>query len=109
MRRLQGPADMLRSKLQNLTDDERQQFWATAFGIVGPAWMIILALAGAEEFTADSDAISKTLKVDQSFVRAHGRRLEKQGHIHRTIQDGITKLSLTAAATAKLAALMSSQ
>ena len=96
----------LRLKLQDHAEDERQQFWATAFGIVGPAWMIILALAEAEEFTADSDAISKTLKVYQSFVRAHGRRLEQQGYIGCTRHDGHIELVLTKAAIAKLATLM---
>jgi MarR family transcriptional regulator, organic hydroperoxide resistance regulator len=96
----------LRPKLQNLTEDERRRIWATIFGIIGPEWMIILALAEAEECTAESAAISKTLKVDQSFVHAHGRRLEKQGHIHCNEHDGIVKLSLTTAAKEKLATLM---
>lgn len=93
----------LRPTLQNPTEDETRRFWATVFGILGPEWMIILALADAEERTADSDAISKALEVDQSFVHAYARRLEKQGHIRCTRHDGIAKLSLTAAAIAKLA------
>jgi DNA-binding MarR family transcriptional regulator len=93
----------LRSKLQNLTEDERRHFWATAFGITGPEWMIILALADEERFTADIDTISKMLEVDQSFVRAHARRLEKQGHIQCSAEHGgIVNLSLTQAAEAKL-------
>jgi DNA-binding MarR family transcriptional regulator len=63
----------------NLTEDERRRFWATVFGLIGPEWMIIVALADAAEFTAESDAISKTLNVGQTFVYAHARRLEKQG------------------------------
>jgi DNA-binding MarR family transcriptional regulator len=90
----------------NLTADERRRFWATVFGIIGPEWMIIVALADAAEFTADSDAISKTLNVDQTFVHAHARRLEKQGHIQCTRHNGIIKLSLTTAAVAKLTALL---
>jgi Mn-dependent DtxR family transcriptional regulator len=65
--------------------------------------MIILALADAETFTADIDTISKMLEVDPSFVRAHARRLEKQGHIECSAEhDGIVDLSLTQAAETKL-------
>jgi hypothetical protein len=65
--------------------------------------MIILALADAETSTVDIDTISKTLELDPSFIRAHARRLEKQGHIECSAEhDGIVDLSLTQAAQAKL-------
>jgi hypothetical protein len=52
----------------------------------------------------DSVAISNTPEVDQSFVHAHTRRLEKQERIHcATGHNGIINLSLTIAAGAKLA------
>jgi MarR family transcriptional regulator, organic hydroperoxide resistance regulator len=93
----------VRLKLNYLRGIERRRFWATVFNIVGPEWMIILALADAEECTADITVISEMLNVDQSFVHACARRLEKQGHVHHTRHDGIIELSLTAAAMAKLA------
>jgi MarR family transcriptional regulator, organic hydroperoxide resistance regulator len=74
-----------------------------ALGITGPEWMIILALADAETLTADISTISKMLEVDQSFVRAHARRLEKQGHIQCSARDeGILDLALTESAEKKL-------
>jgi MarR family transcriptional regulator, organic hydroperoxide resistance regulator len=95
-------AKAVRSSLNDLSGTERRQFWATVFGINGPEWMIILALADADEFTADTTVISEMLNVNPSFVLACARRLEKQGHVHRTGQGKNTKLSLTAAAMAKL-------
>jgi MarR family transcriptional regulator, organic hydroperoxide resistance regulator len=92
----------LRLKLNDLKGIERRRFWSTVFGINGPEWMIILALADAEECTADITVISEMLNVDQSFVHACARRLEKHGHVHRTGQGQATKLSLTGAAMAKL-------
>jgi DNA-binding MarR family transcriptional regulator len=92
----------VRLKLDNLSGIERRRFWSTVFVINGPEWMIILALADAEECTADIAVISEMLNVDQSFVHARARRLEKQGHIHRTGQGKATKLSLSPAAMAKL-------
>jgi DNA-binding MarR family transcriptional regulator len=64
------------------------------------------SFGGRRGSTEDSDAISKTLNVDQAFVHAHARRLEKQGHIQCTKFDGSIELSLTAAAIAKIATLM---
>jgi DNA-binding MarR family transcriptional regulator len=96
-------AKAVRSSLNDLRGTEWPRFWATVFGINGPEWMIILALADAEEFTADTSVISEVLKVDQSFVHACARRLEKRGHVHRLGRGQVTKLSLTAAAMAKLA------
>jgi len=93
----------VRLKLNDLEGIERRRFWATVFDIIGPEWMIILALADEEECTAEITVISEVLNVDQSFVHACARRLEKQGHVHRTGQGQATKLSLTAAAMAKLA------
>ena len=93
----------MRLKLNDLEGIERRRFWATVFDIIGPEWMIILALADEEECTAEITVISEVLNVDQSFVHACARRLEKQGHVHRTGQGQATKLSLTAAAMAKLA------
>jgi MarR family transcriptional regulator, organic hydroperoxide resistance regulator len=93
----------LRLKLSDLEGIEGRRFWSTVFGINGPEWMLILALADAEECTADIAVISGMLNVDPSFVLARARRLEKQGHVHRTGQGKTTKLSLTAAAMAKLA------
>jgi hypothetical protein len=59
----QGPArfysEALRARLLSLTDDEQRQFWSTAFGIVGPEWMIILALAEAEGCCANGTTIAK--------------------------------------------------
>jgi MarR family transcriptional regulator, organic hydroperoxide resistance regulator len=95
-------AKAVRSSLNDLRGTERRRFWATVFGINGPEWMIILALADVDEFTADIAAISGMLKVDPSFVLACARRLEKQGHVRRTGQGKTTKLSLTAAAMVKL-------
>jgi MarR family transcriptional regulator, organic hydroperoxide resistance regulator len=93
----------LPSKLQNLTEDQRRTFWATVFGITGPEWMIILALADSEKFTASIDTVSRLLKVNQSFVRTHARRLEKQGHIQCSARDeGIMDLALTESAEKKL-------
>jgi DNA-binding MarR family transcriptional regulator len=92
----------VRLKLNHLKGIERRRFWATVFDIIGPEWMIILALADEKECTADVTVISETVNVDQSFVHACARRLEKQGHVHRTGHGQATKLSLTAAATAKL-------
>jgi len=95
------------SQSDKLGEDERRRFWATVFGLIGPEWMIIVALADAGEFTADSAAISKMLNVDQTFVHAHVRRLEKQGHIQCARRHGgIIELSLTTAAVAKLTALL---
>jgi DNA-binding MarR family transcriptional regulator len=96
----------LRSALVNLTDGEQRRFWATVFGIVGPEWMIILALADADGCCADSAVISKALTVDQSFVHAHARRFEKHGHIRCARRGGATDLSLTSATVAKLATLL---
>jgi DNA-binding MarR family transcriptional regulator len=93
----------VRLKLDDLKGIERRRFWSNVFGINGPEWMIILALADAEECTADTTVISEMLNVDPSFVLARARLLEKQGHIDRTGQGKTTKLSLTAAAVAKLA------
>jgi DNA-binding MarR family transcriptional regulator len=87
-------------------EDEMRRFWASTFGIVGPEWLIILALADAKECSADIATVSEQLNVDQSFVHSHARRLETQGHIHRMGRGGTTTLSLTTAATAKLATLM---
>jgi MarR family transcriptional regulator, organic hydroperoxide resistance regulator len=95
-------AKAVRSSLNHLLEAERRRFWATVFGINGPEWMIILALADADECTADIAVISEVLNVDQSFVHARARRLEKQGHIHRTGQGKATKLSLSPGAMAKL-------
>jgi DNA-binding MarR family transcriptional regulator len=93
----------LPSKLKNLTEDQCQTFWSTVFGIKGPEWMIILALADAEKFTASADTLSKVLKVNQSFVHTHARHLEKQKHLHSSAEDeGVINLSLTDTAQAKL-------
>jgi hypothetical protein len=35
----------------NFTEDERRRFWATVFGIIGPEWMIIVALADAADYS----------------------------------------------------------
>jgi DNA-binding MarR family transcriptional regulator len=93
----------LRSKLESISEDERRHFWARAFDIIGPEWMIIVALADAERFSAGIGAISKTLGLNPSFVRAHVQLLEKLGHIEcATDHDGSVVLSLTRSAEAKL-------
>jgi DNA-binding MarR family transcriptional regulator len=98
----------LRSALVKLTDCEQRRFWATVFNIVGPEWMIILALAESDGCCADSAVISNALTVDQSFVYAHARKLEKHGHIRCARRGGSTNLSLTSATVAKLATLLPS-
>jgi DNA-binding MarR family transcriptional regulator len=96
----------LPSKLQNLTEDQWRTFWATVFGITGPEWMIILALADAEKFTASIDTLSELLKVNQSFVRTHARHLEKQQHIYSSAEEGgVVHLALTDTAQAKLGSI----
>jgi hypothetical protein len=62
----------VRSKLNDLKVIEGRRFWSTVFGINGPEWMIILALADAEGCRADTTIISEMLNVDhRSFMRAH--------------------------------------
>jgi DNA-binding MarR family transcriptional regulator len=87
---------------QHLTEEERRRFWAAAFSITGPEWMIILALADAKAFTISIQSISRMLKVDQSFVRSHGRGLERKGYVQCFVErDEIVSLSLSEAAEAK--------
>jgi hypothetical protein len=54
-------AKAVRSSLNGLRGIERRRFWATVFGIEGPEWMIILALADAEECAADISVIPEML------------------------------------------------
>ena len=59
----------MRLNLNVLKGIEGRRFWLTVFGINGPEWMIIPALADSEECKADTTVISEMLNVDQSFVQ----------------------------------------
>ena len=84
------------------------RFWADAFGILGPEWMIILVLAEAGQGAELSEEIiSKRLDVNPSVVMTHSKRLERRGFVARrpSVGSNGVMLSLTALTRSRLQGL----
>jgi DNA-binding MarR family transcriptional regulator len=92
---------------------EIRHFWATALGISGPQWMILMALAEMDKGDGVSvKAASKMLHVDPSFVTTQSKMLEKKGFMRRKASEDdarIVQMSLTDKSYKHIASLASRQ
>ena len=90
--------------------DELRSIWAKMIGITGPQWMIMTVLANAEDRSVGLPvgAVSKVLRVDQSFVVTQSKLLEKKNLLRRkssTEDARVVNLSLTEHAKKQMANL----
>ena len=92
--------------------DELRGIWARMIGITGPQWMIMMVLANAEDRVIGMPvgAVSRALRVDQSFVVTQSKLLEKKNLLRRksSSEDArVVNLSLTEHAHKQMASLSS--
>ncbi|PDT71439.1 MarR family transcriptional regulator [Bradyrhizobium sp. C9] len=90
--------------------DELRSIWAKMIGITGPQWMIMTVLANAEDRSVGLPvgAVSRALRVDQSFVVTQSKLLEKKNLLRRkssTEDARVVNLSLTEHAKKQMANL----
>ena len=90
--------------------EELRDFWAQAIKVTGPQWMIMMVLANPDDRSAGLSvgAVSRALRVDQSFVGTQSRLLEKKGFVRResSPEDArVVNLSLTDRARKQMASL----
>ncbi|WP_342712615.1 MarR family transcriptional regulator [Bradyrhizobium sp. B124] len=90
--------------------DELRSIWAKMIGITGPQWMIMTVLANAEDRSVvlPVGAVSRALRVDQSFVVTQSKLLEKKNLVRRkssTEDARVVNLSLTEHAKKQMANL----
>jgi DNA-binding MarR family transcriptional regulator len=90
--------------------DELRGIWARMIGITGPQWMIMVVLANAEDRVVGMPvgAVSRALRVDQSFVVTQSKLLEKKNLVRRknsTEDARVVNLSLTEHANKQMASL----
>ncbi|MBR1208610.1 MULTISPECIES: MarR family winged helix-turn-helix transcriptional regulator [unclassified Bradyrhizobium] len=90
--------------------DELRSIWAKMIGITGPQWMIMTVLANAEDRSVGLPvgAVSRALRVDQSFVVTQSKLLEKKNLVRRkssTEDARVVNLSLTEHAKKQMANL----
>lgn len=88
---------------------ELRDFWAKQIGVTGPQWMILAVLANADRHVGLSvGALSKTLRVAQSFVTAQTNLLEQKSLLRRknsTEDARVVNLFLTERAYKQLASV----
>ncbi|MCA1397149.1 MarR family transcriptional regulator [Bradyrhizobium sp. BRP56] len=92
--------------------EELRSIWAKMIGITGPQWMIMTVLANAEDrnIGLPVGAVSRALRVDQSFVVTQSKLLEKKNLLRRknSSEDArVVNLSLTDHAKKQMANLSS--
>ncbi|MBR0870309.1 MarR family transcriptional regulator [Bradyrhizobium tropiciagri] len=92
--------------------DELRGIWARMIGITGPQWMIMMVLANADDRAIGMPvgAVSRALRVDQSFVVTQSKLLEKKNLLRRksSSEDArVVNLSLTDHAHKQMASLSS--
>ncbi|MGY3443511.1 MarR family winged helix-turn-helix transcriptional regulator [Bradyrhizobium sp. USDA 4473] len=92
--------------------EELRSIWAKMIGITGPQWMIMTVLANAEDRNVGLPvgAVSRALRVDQSFVVTQSKLLEKKNLLRRkssTEDARVVNLSLTEHAKKQMANLSS--
>ncbi|AUC98887.1 MarR family transcriptional regulator [Bradyrhizobium sp. SK17] len=92
--------------------EELRSIWAKMIGITGPQWMIMTVLANAEDRNVGLPvgAVSRALRVDQSFVVTQSKLLEKKNLLRRkssTEDARVVNLSLTDHAKKQMANLSS--
>ncbi|WP_338691486.1 MarR family transcriptional regulator [Bradyrhizobium sp. 26S5] len=92
--------------------EELRSIWAKMIGITGPQWMIMTVLANAEDrhIGLPVGAVSRALRVDQSFVVTQSKLLEKKNLLRRkssTADARVVNLSLTDHANKQMAKLSS--
>ena len=90
--------------------EELRSIWAKMIGITGPQWMIMTVLANAEDRNVGLPvgAVSRALRVDQSFVVTQSKLLEKKNLLRRkssTEDARVVNLSLTEHAKKQMANL----
>jgi MarR family transcriptional regulator, organic hydroperoxide resistance regulator len=88
--------------------EELRDYWAQAIKVTGPQWMIMMVLANADDRSAGLSvgAVSKELRVDQSFVGTQSRLLEQKNLVRRagSPEDArVVNLSLTDRARKQMA------
>jgi MarR family transcriptional regulator, organic hydroperoxide resistance regulator len=92
---------------------EIRSFWAKAFGISGPQWMILTALADLDcGEGVPVNVVSKMLYVDPSFVTTQSKMLEKKGFMRRKTSKAdarVVQMSLTDKAYKYIASLAAQQ
>jgi DNA-binding MarR family transcriptional regulator len=92
---------------------EIRSFWAKAFGISGPQWMILTALADLDRGEGvPVNVVSKMLYVDPSFVTTQSKMLEKKGFMRRKTSKAdarVVQMSLTDKAYKYIASLSAQQ
>jgi DNA-binding MarR family transcriptional regulator len=92
--------------------EELRSIWAKMIGITGPQWMIMTVLANADDrnIGLPVGAVSRALRVDQSFVVTQSKLLEKKNLLRRknSSEDArVVNLSLTDHAKKQIANLSS--
>lgn len=110
--RYQNAADRLEWEITSTSVrlEELRDFWAQAIKVTGPQWMIMMVLANPDDRSAGLSvgAVSRALRVDQSFVGTQSRLLEKKGFLRResSPEDArVVNLSLTDRARKQMASL----
>ena len=110
--RCQNAADRLEWEITSTSVrlEELRDFWAQAIKVTGPQWMIMMVLANPDDRSAGLSvgAVSRALRVDQSFVGTQSRLLEKKGFVRResSPEDArVVNLSLTDRARKQMASL----
>jgi DNA-binding MarR family transcriptional regulator len=110
--RCQNAADRLEWEITSTSVrlEELRDFWAHAIKVTGPQWMIMMVLANPDDRTAGLSvgAVSRALRVDQSFVGTQSRLLENKGLVRResSPEDArVVNLSLTDRARKQMASL----
>jgi len=110
--RCQNAADRLEWEITSTSIrlEELRDFWAQAIKVTGPQWMIMMVLANPDDRSAGLSvgAVSRALRVDQSFVGTQSRLLEKKGLVRResSPEDArVVNLSLTDRARKQMASL----
>ena len=110
--RCQNAADRLEWEITSTSVrlEELRDFWAQAIKVTGPQWMIMMVLANPDDRSAGLyvGAVSRALRVDQSFVGTQSRLLEKKGFVRResSPEDArVVNLSLTDRARKQMASL----
>jgi MarR family transcriptional regulator, organic hydroperoxide resistance regulator len=79
----------------NVHLEEIHQFWARTLGITGPQWMILMAVADADEkLGVPMNVVSKMLHTDPSFVTNQSKILEKEGFLRRKVSSNDARIVL---------------
>jgi DNA-binding MarR family transcriptional regulator len=110
--RCQNAADRLEWEITSTSVrlEELRDFWANSIKVTGPQWMIMMVLANPDDRSTGLSvgAVSRALRVDQSFVGTQSRLLEKKGFVRResSPEDArVVNLSLTDRARKQMASL----